>query len=604
MRRRGDGALWANQRDVSTLTHAWTDTPLPYGRGSEFSEIQNRRFPSRPAAPIIPPAARPLGITFLAMPFTLSSQPNALRNSAPFDTPLAALLVAVGFLITLVFGALSTGYHHVDDLTHFLFARWAWRWPSYLLHEWGRPGFTTLYFIPSWFGWHAARAWSALLAAGTAWMAFRIAQHVGLRRAWLVPVLLYVQPLFFTLALTTLTETALGFYLVAAVLLALRNHWSAAAAVYSLGLIARHEAVVLVPIFLLAALAARQPLKRLWPFVWAPILLNLLAWIAGLQPSLALFFHPAATGQYGHGGWYEFFARTLHAFGPAVAALGLAGIKPMLRRKGGPFIVALVVVFFLAQMLVRMLGLYDSGGYARFLVPIGPLWAILAVAAWNRFTASEGRVRVRATAAVTLALLFLWMTMELQVWLHPETVEITDLWKAKLALRFATAAVALVAVAVWLSAGGPRREAPAPSTWTMRFALAAMMVLAWVGLCGVLRPGSAEVVMDEELAWLHANGYDNRPVIAAHLWIDYRRGSELSPRRPGFAGRIDQAPAGAIVIWDSKFAPYDSDRVLLGDMTARNTAFQLLHVGRAIDKRPPDFYVFEKLVEGAVFKAS
>src|SRR5262245_49223382 len=111
------------------------------------------------------------------MPLTVSSFRARNPRPSPADSAAAAGVIACGLALTLLYGALSDGAHHMDDLMHYLIARWAWRWPVYLLHDWGRPGFTVLYFLPSGFGWHAARAWSAILSAATAYLAYRIAHH-------------------------------------------------------------------------------------------------------------------------------------------------------------------------------------------------------------------------------------------------------------------------------------------------------------------------------------------------------------------------------------------------------------------------------------------
>ena len=106
-----------------------------------------------------------------------------------------------------------------DDLAHYLYAKWSWIWPAYLLDEWGRPGCTALYFLPAWLGWPACRLLAAALSAGSAWLAYLIARQLGVRNPWGVIILCYAQPLFFQLAQTTLTETPLMFYWTAAVFL-------------------------------------------------------------------------------------------------------------------------------------------------------------------------------------------------------------------------------------------------------------------------------------------------------------------------------------------------------------------------------------------------
>ena len=172
------------------------------------------------------------------------------RDAAVQDIGIAVVLAGAGLMTSIAFGLISPeGIYHYDDLTHYLFAKWAWKWPAYLLHSWGRPGFTVLYFLPAELGWWACRVLSAVLTAISALLAFFVARRLGLRHAWAAVLLAYAQPLFFQLSQTTLTETALAFYLMLAVFLAQRGRWALSAAVLSIGLVTRHEAAVFVPLW-------------------------------------------------------------------------------------------------------------------------------------------------------------------------------------------------------------------------------------------------------------------------------------------------------------------------------------------------------------------
>src|SRR5262245_36703971 len=128
----------------------------------------------------------------MTSPVPISSAPRTDQRDL-----IALVCIGVGFVTSAIYARLSTGGYQLDDLTHFLIAKWAWRYPSFLLFDWGRPGFTIAYFLPSALGWNAARITTAVLSAATAWLAFRIARRMSIPLAWLVPVLLYAQPLFF-----------------------------------------------------------------------------------------------------------------------------------------------------------------------------------------------------------------------------------------------------------------------------------------------------------------------------------------------------------------------------------------------------------------------
>ncbi len=515
------------------------------------------------------------------------------------DRLLAGVLTLCGLAASIVCLLRSPeGLHHFDDLTHYQFARWAWRWPAYLLDAWGRPGFTVAYFLPAALGWTACRLLSAVLTAATAWLAADLARGVGLRHAWAVVPLCFAQPLFFQLSQTTLTETPLAFYLTLATWLAWQGRWSWSSAVLSVGLVTRHEAVLFIPIWVFFAFREGVPLWRLWPLAWAPALVNLLAPLAGLRPALLQLFAPRPSSQYGQGGWLTFLCRALEAWGPGVtvaAGVGLTGLRGLGRR--GRWLALCAALYFAAQTAIRALGLYDSGGYARFLVPISPLIAVLALHGWQRLTQADpaGRAAAVRTAAATMTLL--WVAMERQLQLHATThdlaLEVPRLSEAKLAMRLATLAFVLIAAgAWWLSRRGlaPRSARHGPVG-----GLAAMMVLTCLALCGPLpRPAEADII-NEMLVELRAHGLDNRPILSANAWVDFATRQELPPDRPSVRKRLESAPIGALLVWDRQFAGSQQHGLALAEFE-QSPAFRLILVTRpAPGGTDPYLRVFEKV---------
>src|SRR5262245_8867837 len=116
------------------------------------------------------------------MPFLRGLRPN----SEPLtDFRAAQLLLAGCFLATAALGLASDGVYHDDDLTHFLMARWARWFPGYLLHIWGRPGFTIPVAAVAWVNntttaWQLARLLSACVTAGSTLIAVHVASDLGI----------------------------------------------------------------------------------------------------------------------------------------------------------------------------------------------------------------------------------------------------------------------------------------------------------------------------------------------------------------------------------------------------------------------------------------
>lgn len=511
----------------------------------------------------------------------------------------AAALVLAGLALSSVLGLLSpNGIVHFDDLTHFLYARYAWTWPQFLLDTWGRPGFTTLYFLPAGLGWPACRLLSAILTAWSAWLAYRIAQGMKLQRPWIVIVFAFCQPLFFQLSLTTLTETALAFYLTASVYLAQRGRWGASAALLSLGFVTRHEAIVFLPVLFVFAWRARANLLRLWPIVWAPLLVNLAAPIADMEPPLRLLIAPHPSQRYGEGGWLTFFSRSLEAWGPAISALAISGWWTMLRTRRGALPAACIALYFGAQTAVRALGLYDSGGYARFLVSISPLVAISATVGWQRLRSSDERIRRFATLSVSAAMILLWAAMESQIALasHHRDLEseLPEVAVAKLAVRIATAALLFLAI---VSTLGGRQSVKRFTRPLVPGALVVLAAIAVAKLCSPLKPPLEDEVIRESLDWLDRNGYADREVITGVVWIEYLQDKPRSPFRPYLPDRLAKAPIGTIFACDIQFAALDFG--LTADVLRASDSFNELHASAPIRKHGPEPYLvlFEKTAD-------
>jgi len=582
---------------------------------------------------------------------------NSSFSLQPSSFSLAGCLAASGLGVSILFGLLSPeGILHFDDLTHYLYAKWAWQWPAYLLDDWGRPGFTALYFFPAKIGWQSCRLLSAVLTAASAWLAFRVAQRMGLRHAWGVVPLCYAQPLFFQLSQTTLTETALAFYLTLALYLAQRGRWSLSAAILSIGFVTRHEAIIFLPVWVWFAWqdgvgqrktppnqksiskqcgcgtgvspvdhhgrnaratevfhrgrdARATGLWRLWPILWAPLVVNGLAILAGMRPAMDRLLEAAPTTQYGYGGWLTFFCRSMEAWGPGVTVLTMTGLGAMWKKaRGGGFVVACVVIYFAAQTIIRALGLFDSGGYARFLVAISPLVAIVALVGWQRLWAVEARARRAALILAAASMVLLWLSMEQQLVLFSErggtVADLPELHRAVPAVRIAAAAVVLLAIVsvirtfkeraeLWHRrlTCGPKWYAAAP----VPAALSVLMLLASYSLCHPLwRPVQAEII-DDLRQWLADRGLEEREIISAHVWLDYATGRELPPDRPTVREQLERAPIGTLFAWERQFAGSEDHGLRLKEFTDNDRAFRLIHeTNPAPFKKEPYLRIFKK----------
>ncbi len=422
-----------------------------------------------------------------------------------------------------------------------------------------------------------------------------------IKSAWLAVPLCYAQPLFFALAQTTLTETPLMFYWTLAAYLAQRGRWSWSALFISIGFTTRHEAILAAPIWLFIAWRQRVSLWRLWPLLIAPLLVNGLAPLAGMKPQWQRLLEPQPSHQYGSGGWLTYFARSMEAWGLGVALLAISGWPRLYRLRWGLLPALLIAVYFAAQTAIRALGLFDSGGYARFLIPISPFVAIAALAGWRWLNDASIEARLRATLCVSGVMLWLYLAFLHQMLLFEErgalVVEVPYLHEAKQAINWCTAVLVLPA-AVLFARGGSLDFAGRPAKWLSRYSRAAVVVVIVLTAAVLWRPlpvpEEAEIV-DEMRAWLDDNELNDRPIIATHVWVNYKLDLATPQDASPTDQRVEAAPPGTLVVWDRQFAETPDHGLDLGTMLSSG-AFRKLYESRP--KRfsdNPQFVVLEKL---------
>ncbi len=510
---------------------------------------------------------------------------------------LAITLTLLGLAATCVCGILAgNAYYHLDDVTHFLYAKWSWRWPTYLLDDWGRPGFTVAYWLPSSLGWTACRLFSALLTAAAAWFAYVTARRIELPRAWLVIPLCYTQPLVFQLSQTTLTETPLAFYLSLATWLAVTRRWTLSSIVLSAAFVTRHEAVMFLPIWIWFAWKDKAKWYALAPLLWAPIIVNGVAASLGMSHLISRFLDPTPTAQYGRGGWLTYFVRALHAYGPVVSILAIVGLRGFMRSPAAMLVAASAVIYFIAQTIVYRFGLFASGGYSRFLIGIAPLVAIIGVNGVNQLL-SKDRVIWRSTGiAAAASMVLLWMSMERQLQIqHGADFEMSETHQAVFAIRILAAAFSVLGVIVWTRGRRSMHYRFVP--WLIPGAMVIVGLLTCYGFHRPLSEPADARLIELALREIESRGLSERRVITAHPFVELLVGGENSPHHDGVRKRIEQAPIGSLIVWESRLSPREDHKLYLDEFVKSPAFREVLQSGPLPYQDQPYLHVFEKTAD-------
>ncbi|MGH9835775.1 MAG: hypothetical protein ACRD9Y_22380, partial [Blastocatellia bacterium] len=148
-----------------------------------------------------------------------------------------AVFAAIGVALVLLYPDAD----QQDSGYHYLFARSAHRHPHYFVSVWARPLFTLLYFFPAQLGYAATKLFTVAISLATAWQTFRLARQIHFDRVELAIPLLFLQPSFFLLCSTVLTETLFALLFVVALRLHLSGRIKAGMIVASLLILVRPE---------------------------------------------------------------------------------------------------------------------------------------------------------------------------------------------------------------------------------------------------------------------------------------------------------------------------------------------------------------------------
>jgi hypothetical protein len=439
----------------------------------------------------------------------------------------------IGVAWAALLGAQSPGSPLHDEITHYLIAREAWTNPVVILDVWGRPGNTLFYLLPSALELGTRRIWALAAVVLVVWLAARTAQRLGVRRVELVALAFWLQPWIPQLAFTSITQIPFMLALTFGIERWSAGKWGWASLAFGLLPLIRHEGLALTGVWLLVVgwgwLTGnlnhegadgiggrgtgdrgegnrRHEWLRRWGslqravMVWGIALLPMIVWnvlhyIALGRLASGNLFDIQPTDYYGSGGWLHFVAPLFASAGAAVVVLALLGVLRLgMERRALLIYAAPAALYFLTHTLIYRFGLFASGGYVLFLLPMAPTLALLAAFALERIP--------------------VWIERALRM-VSPRVV--------RLALMASIFAAAL-----------------------LHSGLATLAVRPWS-----LQPN--EVAMQEAADWLMTNDYDDTPVYSTHVWFFWVYEDRGNLKRiPGGGFNPDPAdiPQGALVLWD------------------------------------------------------
>ncbi|HER09295.1 MAG TPA: hypothetical protein ENO20_10350 [Bacteroides sp.] len=310
-----------------------------------------------------------------------------------------ALLFAL-FVTYTVLVFLSEGTHGgADDIGHYRRSRYAFQFPHFFLYHWGKPFFTAISSPFAQFGFNGIRIFNVLAGTAAAYFTYRTAVLLKFRYPILAIFLVISSPLYTVLMLSGMTEILASLMLILTIFLFYRKQYIWSALLLSFLPFVRNEAVVILPLFLVAYAWQRQwkPIPFLFfGFVFYSIVGSFyyddILWVIHQMP-----YKGTAQGIYGSGELLHYVKASKYIFGIGLAVLIILGLllwilDPLVTksRLGKEWLLEMLVVYmpflvyFAAHSYVWWKGAANSVGMIRVMIAIIPSAVLLGVFAWSR----------------------------------------------------------------------------------------------------------------------------------------------------------------------------------------------------------------------------
>lgn len=339
------------------------------------------------------------------------------RNS----TILIAILTFTA--LSLAVSITSDGFLEADGCTHYMYAKFAFAEPHYLINIWGRPVCTALYALPAQIGGRfAVRCTSLLLAIALSFVSYAIARKLNLRRPELALVFTLAQPLVFLHSIAELTEMPFALLLGLAFLAFLNKRWLVFVIFASILPLSRPEGFGFVA---LAAIALLGRNRWWWLIILpAPVLIwSYLGWREYASPAeypwylwLVKNWPYADKSTYTPGSIFHFAMLLPAVVSPMILPAMLIGLWRTIRAKSidMKLIAVIPLLILIGHSVLYATGRMASSGEVRYMLIVAPFWAVLAAIGWRQLFHGRWR-RFEMRAALLAAIVPCFVNLIYQV---------------------------------------------------------------------------------------------------------------------------------------------------------------------------------------------
>jgi hypothetical protein len=293
-------------------------------------------------------------------------------------------------LVAIVFATDTTG-DSGDSIMHYLYSRYAFKYPAFFLNHWAKPVFVLFTAPFSQFGFKGIMVFNAICATITALYSFYTAKNLAIKNPWLVFIFIFFAPLYFKLIFSGLTEYMFGLFLIMGIYMVTKsNHISALIIISFLPLI-RSEGLIVVVLFFLYYILRRK--YKILSYILSGQLVYTIAGAFYYKDILWVFTkipYNNLGSPYGSGQLFDFVHRMNYVIEKPIYFLLFLGslsllytlIRFGLRKNNDIKIILIYGTFatvFLSHTLFWWLGIFNSMGLPRVLIPLVPVIALISL---------------------------------------------------------------------------------------------------------------------------------------------------------------------------------------------------------------------------------
>ncbi|MFT5481183.1 MAG: hypothetical protein ACI9UJ_002294 [bacterium] len=311
-----------------------------------------------------------------------------------------AIISAITFLGFYYVATLSPGVEGgMDSYNHYLISRFSWVHPKeLLLDQWGKPLYNILASPFAQFGMMGVVTFNILLLIGTAWLAYFIAQKLHFKFAWIAFILCLSSPIWFDNTITGLTEPLNAFLLMVVLYLFTTKRTFTAAIVAGFLPFARSEGYVIIAVIGFYLLFVVKEYRAFGLLLVGSIVMNFVGWMVEGNPFWIYDTNPYIKYQIessikkenicGNGILLHYAKALPYVLGKArmlLFAIGLALVSLRYIRRPKEhtnqllfyLCAGIFALYFVVHSIIWYKGTMGSCGYARVMVVIEPLAAII-----------------------------------------------------------------------------------------------------------------------------------------------------------------------------------------------------------------------------------